>query len=115
MGVSQTHIPLFTDSTATTTGTTVEPPVTINASDVGVGASGFTVGYSTIPISPLNEDDPDIVYDGDDKDFRGLTYSPFNIRTESDDEAPVTKGKLKAINENLDSLLQSTKASTGDN
>ncbi|CAI9291697.1 unnamed protein product [Lactuca saligna] len=49
---------------------------------------------------------------GDDDDFAGFTYNPFNNRTESDDEDPVTQGKLKAINDRLDSLLQSSKASS---
>ena len=51
---------------------------------------------------------------GDDDDFVGFTYNPFNIRTESDDEALVTRGQLKAINEKLDSLLYATKTTSTD-
>ncbi|CAI9297392.1 unnamed protein product [Lactuca saligna] len=47
-------------------------------------------------------------------DFTGFTYSPFNIRTESDDEAPVMRGQLKAIHEKLDSLLHASKPSPTD-
>ncbi|CAI9280154.1 unnamed protein product [Lactuca saligna] len=42
------------------------------------------------------------------------TFSPFTIRTESDDEAPVTKGQIKAIHEKLDSLLQASNPSSSD-
>ena len=89
LGVSQAQTPLFTDSTATTTTSTVEPPVTINSSDAGAIASGFIVVDSTPLISPLSQDDPYIDYGGDDEDFGGFTNIPFNIWTESDDEASV--------------------------
>lgn len=112
LGVLQTDTPLFNDSTTPTTTSSDEPPVTVNASDVGEGASGFIVGHSTPPITLLHQDDPDTIYGGNDEDFGGFTYSPFNIRTESDNEAHVTKGQLKAANEKLDSLLQSSKTST---
>ncbi|CAI9285238.1 unnamed protein product [Lactuca saligna] len=55
-----------------------------------------------------------MIYCGDDDDFAGFTYNSFIIKTESDDEALVTRGKLKAIHENLDLLLQSSKASSGE-
>lgn len=48
----------------------------------------------------------------DDDDFAGFTYSPFNIRTESDDEALVTRGQLKEIHEKLEFLLHATKISS---
>lgn len=51
---------------------------------------------------------------GNDDNFVGFTYSSFNIKTESDEEAPITKGKLKAIHEKLDSLLHATKTSSTD-
>lgn len=105
MGALQTQTPLFTNSTSTTTTSTVEPPVSVNTSDVRVGASGFTVGQSTPPISHLRQDDPNIVFGEEEEDFGGFTYSPFNIRTASDDEAPVTKGQLKDIKEKLNLLL----------
>ncbi|CAI9261280.1 unnamed protein product [Lactuca saligna] len=120
MGVLQTQTtlvqstPLFTDSTATTTTTTNEPPLSVNSSDAGAGGLGFSVGHSTPPISPLRQDDPDMIFSEDEEDFRGFTYSPFNIQTENDDDAPVTKGQLKAINEKVDSLIQSSKTQTND-
>ncbi|CAI9280758.1 unnamed protein product [Lactuca saligna] len=118
MGVSQPQAifaqstPLFTDLTTTTTTSTSEPPVSINASNAGASASDSTLGHSTPPISPLCQDDQEI-FDGDDEeDFGGFTYSPFNIRIESDDEAPITRGKFKALTEKLDSLIESTKTSS---
>ncbi|CAI9269763.1 unnamed protein product [Lactuca saligna] len=115
LGVSQVQTPFLTDSTTTTTTTfIVDPTVTVNTSYVGVGPLGFTIGHSTPPISPFRQDDLDMIYGGDDDDFEGFTYSPFNIQIERDDEALVTRGKLKAINEKLDSLLQASKASSSD-
>ena len=101
MGVSQPQVtvaqstPLFTYSIATTTTATSEPPISVNASDVGAGASGSTLGHSTSPISPLRQDDPDTIYGDDEDHFGGFTYSPFNIRIESDDEALITRGQFR--------------------
>ncbi|CAI9302917.1 unnamed protein product [Lactuca saligna] len=79
-----------------------------------LSASGFTFGTSTSPLSALRHEDPDTIYGVDEDDFGGFTYSLFNIMTESDDDAPVTLGKLKAINEKLDLLIQFSKTSTND-
>ncbi|CAI9290383.1 unnamed protein product [Lactuca saligna] len=80
--------------------------------DARAGASGFTLGHSTPPISPLRQHDPNTIYGDDEEDFGGFTYSLFNIRTESHDEALVTTGKLKALSKKLDSLIESTKTSS---
>ncbi|CAI9259814.1 unnamed protein product [Lactuca saligna] len=50
LGVSQTQTPLFTDSITTTTSTTVETPVTINASDAG---QELRVSQSVIQLYPF--------------------------------------------------------------
>lgn len=88
--------------------------MSVNASNAGACASGFTVDHLTPPISPLRQDDLDTIFGEDEEDFGGFTYSPFNILTESYDDAPDTKGQLKAINKKLDSLIQSSKTSTND-
>ncbi|CAI9295633.1 unnamed protein product [Lactuca saligna] len=111
LGVLQ-PTPIFTDST-TTPSTTIKRPVSVNASDAGARASGFTTGHSTPLISPLRQNDLDMIV-GDDEDFARFTYSLFNIRTKSDDEAPITRGKINAIDEKLDSLLHVSKASSTD-
>ncbi|CAI9263391.1 unnamed protein product [Lactuca saligna] len=104
--------PIFTDSTTTST-TTIEPLVSINATDAGAGASIFTTVHSTPPISFLRHNNPNMIF-GDDDDFAGFTCSPFNIRTKSDDEALVTRGQLKEIHEKLEFLLHATKISSID-
>ena len=53
---------------------TNEPPVTINTSDAGVGASGLTVGQSTPPISPLRQDDLDTFLEED-----GFNFNLFSL------------------------------------
>ncbi|CAH1445352.1 unnamed protein product [Lactuca virosa] len=77
--------------------------------------SVFTSHVSS-PISSIRNDDPDRIFrdDGDDDDLGGFTYSPFQIRTESEDEATVSKGQLKAIHKKLDQLLLASKASSSD-
>ncbi|CAI9303570.1 unnamed protein product [Lactuca saligna] len=105
VGVSQSEPPFLNDSTTITTTFTIDPPVTINTFDTGASASGFTVGHIFPTISPFRQDDPDAIFGGDYDHFTGFTYSPFNIQTKSDDEAPVTRGQLNAINEKLDLLL----------
>ncbi|XP_023762192.1 cell wall protein DAN4-like [Lactuca sativa] len=118
MGVSQPQAsippstPLFTDSTTTTTTTTSTPPISVTVSDTGAGASGFTLGHESTPISPLRQGDPDTVFGYDVDDFEAFTYIPFTIQDDSNDDAPITKGQLKALNEKMDSLLESTKASS---
>lgn len=103
--------PLFIESKATTTTITSTPLVSANVSDMGVGASSFTLCHDSHPISLLRQDDPDTIF-GDDKDESvDFHYSPFHVQAESDDDAPVSKGKLKAITEKMDSLLESCKAS----
>lgn len=108
--------PLFTDSTATTSTTnmTNEPPVTFNASNVGVAASGITIGHSTPPISPLRQDDSDTFFKGDGFGFRTFQIGPFTVQEDSDDDAPVTQCQFKVITEKLDSLINSSQASSSD-
>ncbi|CAI9303753.1 unnamed protein product [Lactuca saligna] len=114
LGVSQFQPPLFTDSTTTTTTSTIDPPINVNASNTRTSDLGLLVGNTSPPISPFTQDDPDTIFSGDDDDFARFSYSPFNIQTESDHGAPITRGKLKAINEKLNLLLQSSKASSSE-
>lgn len=103
--------PLFTESTTTTTTITGTPP--FNVFDMGTGASGVTVGPISRPISPLRTTDPDTVFGDSFDDFQDFHYSPFVVQQESDeDDAPMTKRNFKALNIKLDSLLESTKASS---
>ncbi|CAI9285794.1 unnamed protein product [Lactuca saligna] len=93
----------------------MNPEFTVNISDTGATTSFFST-YVPSSISPIRNDDPNMIFgdDGDDDDLGGFTYSPFMIRTESEDEATVSKGQLKAIHEKLDQLLLASKAYSFD-
>ncbi|CAI9293451.1 unnamed protein product [Lactuca saligna] len=87
--------------------TTISTPTSIAPCHL----SPLDTGNSTPPISPLRQNGQDMIF-GDDDDFARFTYSPFKIRSQSDDESPITRGQLKAINETLDSLLHATNTSS---
>ncbi|CAI9280709.1 unnamed protein product [Lactuca saligna] len=110
---SDNSTPLFSDSITPPT-TSVEPPVSVNAYDAGADTSGFTTSNISPPISPLRQDDPNMIYGDGENDMAGFTFCPFTIRTGSDDEALVMKVQLKAIHEKLDSLLKASKPSSTD-
>lgn len=104
VGVSQPQVsvplstPFYIESITTTTTTTSTPPITVNVSDTGAVASGVTIGPDFTPISPLRQDDPDTVFSDDHDEFQDFHYSPFNVHEDNDDDAPITKGKFKALN-----------------
>lgn len=100
--------PLFTNSTTTTT-TTTTPTFNNNVSDTGAEASGFT------HVSLLQTDDSDTMFGDDHDNFDIFHYSPFTFQKDSDDDdAPISKGQFKVLNTNLDSLLESSKASSNN-
>ena len=82
---------LYTDSTIPPT-TPGEPVVSVNASDAGAKTSGFTSSHMSPTISPINRDDPLMIYGDDEDDLAWFTLSTFTIQTASDDEASITKG-----------------------
>ncbi|CAI9298309.1 unnamed protein product [Lactuca saligna] len=105
--------PILTESTTTSISST-NPEVTVNISDMGANTSVLTTHVS-LPISPIRQDDPEMIFgDDDDDDLGGFTYRPFQIRTESEDEATVTKGQLKSLHEKIDQLLLASKASSSE-
>ncbi|CAI9274748.1 unnamed protein product [Lactuca saligna] len=79
---------------------------------MGAGAIGVTLCFASFTISPLRQDDQDTNFAGYHDEFQYSKYSPFNVQEESDDDAPITKGKFKAVNEKLDNLLESSKTSS---
>ncbi|CAI9274242.1 unnamed protein product [Lactuca saligna] len=93
----------------------MNPEVTVTVSDTGAKTSVFTP-YVSSSISYIRNDDPNMIFgdDGVDDDLGGFTYSPFQIRTKSEDETTVSKGQLKATLEKLDQLLLASKASSSD-
>ena len=52
--------------------------------------------------------DPDTVFGDDLDEFQYFHYIPFDVQEESVDDAPDMKGKFKALNEKLDTLLESS-------
>ncbi|CAI9276876.1 unnamed protein product [Lactuca saligna] len=84
--------PILTDTT-TTPIVSMNPEVTVNVSHTGAITSVFTPHVSSSILS-IRNDDPDMIFRdaGDDDDLDGFTYSPFQIRTESEDEDSVSKG-----------------------
>ncbi|CAI9263640.1 unnamed protein product [Lactuca saligna] len=78
--------PILTTSTTDPISSTV-PDVTINVSDTGAITSVFTTSVS-LSIYCVRTNDPDMNFDdGDEDDLGGFTYSPFQIQTDSEDEA----------------------------
>lgn len=55
-----------------------------------------------------------MIFGDDDDNLGGFTYSSFQIRTDSEDEATVLKGQLKSLHEKLDQLLLASKASSSE-
>ncbi|CAI9282322.1 unnamed protein product [Lactuca saligna] len=106
--------PILSASTAPPIIST-NPEATINVFDTRATTSFFSTFVSS-SICLIRNDDPDMIFrdeDADD-DLAGFTYSPFQIRTESEDEATVSKAQLKAIHEKLDQLVLASKASSSD-
>ncbi|CAI9282331.1 unnamed protein product [Lactuca saligna] len=58
MSMAQSSL-LFTNSTTTTLTKTTTPPVSVNISNMGAGASGFASGATFTTVSPLRQDDLD--------------------------------------------------------
>lgn len=105
--------PLFSDSTIPLT-TSAEPSVSVNISDTGAKNSGFPTHVSP-PISRIRQDDPNMIFgDAEDEDLGGFTYSPFQIRTDSEVETLVTKGQLQSLHDELDQLFLLSKASSSE-
>ncbi|CAI9301843.1 unnamed protein product [Lactuca saligna] len=102
-------IPIFTESTISPQASTA-PIISINLSDTGANTLGFS-SHVTPPISPIRTDDPDMIFVDD---VVGFTYSPFQIRIDSEDEASAMKGELKSLHENIDQLILASKASSSE-
>ncbi|XP_023734159.1 uncharacterized protein LOC111882023 [Lactuca sativa] len=82
--------------TAPTPPVTTEPPVTIEPST------------TTKPLSPTPSTDTTPVLGGEDLEFDSTYFSPYRVQSDEDEDAPVTKCHLKAVNDKLDQLLSSS-------
>ncbi|CAI9291295.1 unnamed protein product [Lactuca saligna] len=58
------------------------------------------------------EEEEDTVFGGDKDDFQDVTFNPFHVQEESNDDAAATKGKFKSLIDKLDTLLESSKTSS---
>lgn len=92
--------------------TTSTPPVTINVSDTGDDASGFTFGVDSFSISPPGQDDMDTVFGDDQDEFENFHYSPFHVQQSCDGDAPMSHHQFKLLRENLNTLYESSKPSS---
>nr|KAJ0221051.1 hypothetical protein LSAT_V11C200068880 [Lactuca sativa] len=93
--------PIFTDTTTTTTttgahSTAPTPPVTTEPP------------ATTKPLSPTPSTETTPVLGGEDLEFDSTYFNPYRVQSDDDDDEPVTKHHLKAVNEKLDQLLSSS-------
>ncbi|CAI9290320.1 unnamed protein product [Lactuca saligna] len=98
--------------------TTVSTPITIAQcppASLGILQSPPPI-FTDFTTTPTTTVEPPVIVNASNagEGDLGFSYNPFNIRTKSDDEAPVTRGKLNAINEKLDFFLKDSKASSSD-
>ncbi|XP_052620948.1 flocculation protein FLO11-like [Lactuca sativa] len=96
--------PILTDTTTTTTTTTTTgshstaptPPVTTEPPT------------TTKPLSPTPSTDTTPVLGGEDLEFDSTYFSHYRVQSDEDDDKPVTKHHLKAVNDKLDQLFSSS-------
>ncbi|XP_052627464.1 flocculation protein FLO11-like [Lactuca sativa] len=93
--------PIFTNTTTntTTTGahsTAPTPPVTTEPPT------------TTKPLSPTPSTETTPVLGGEDLEFDSTYFSPYRVQSDEDDDEPVAKHHLKAVNDKLDQLLSSS-------
>lgn len=74
-----------------------------------VGASGVSFGAPFTPISPLWSNDPETMFGDDQDDLEDPHYSPFNVQQSSTDDNPMTTRQFKILQQNMDSLIESSK------
>lgn len=55
-----------------------------------------------------------MIFRVDEYDMGGFTYSPFQIRIDSENEASTMKGELKFLHEKIDQLILASKASSSE-
>ncbi|XP_052625758.1 pollen-specific leucine-rich repeat extensin-like protein 2 [Lactuca sativa] len=98
--------PIFTTTTTRTTTTgahftapnppITEPPVT-------------TERPATLkPLSPTQSTKTTTILGGEDLEFDSTYFSSYRVQSDDDDDEPITKRHLKAVNEKLDQLLSSS-------
>ncbi|XP_023750879.1 endochitinase A-like [Lactuca sativa] len=106
-------IPIFTDTTTTTTNigahsTAPTPPITIEPPVTTEPLVTTKPPITPKPLSPTPSTDTTPVLGGEDLEFDSTYFSPYRVQSDEDDDEPVTKRRLKAVNDKLDQLLSSS-------
>ncbi|XP_023746986.1 pollen-specific leucine-rich repeat extensin-like protein 2 [Lactuca sativa] len=98
--------PIFTDTTTTTS--TTKPAFT--APNPPVTEPTFTnkPPPSSKPFSRTQSTETTLILRGEDLEFYSTYFSPYLVQSEDDDDEPITKRHLKAVNDKLDQLLSSS-------
>ncbi|XP_052627609.1 uncharacterized protein LOC128134173 [Lactuca sativa] len=110
MGMS--HIFTNTTSTTTTKPTfTVPNPLVTKAPFTTEPTLTTEPPPSLKPLSPTPSTETTPILGGEDLEFDSTYFSPYRVQSEDDDDEPITKRHLKAVNDKLDQLLSSS--STG--
>ncbi|CAI9263314.1 unnamed protein product [Lactuca saligna] len=109
--------PLFTEATTTTTR-----EVLTNVSNTGVSTSQpeptsapeptITTEPPTAPLSPTPSAETETFLGGEDTVFDSIYYSPYQLQSDDDDDAPVTKKHIKELHEKIDNIVASSSSST---
>ncbi|KAL7601624.1 hypothetical protein Lser_V15G23907 [Lactuca serriola] len=105
-----TETPPQTETQHTTEPTSTQPPPETNPTPTQPEPTKtITPPASPPPQSPDNASDGDNPFlGGDNMNFDSVYYSPFQVQSDEEDDAPVTKKHLKELNEKVDLLLASS-------
>ncbi|KAL7590713.1 hypothetical protein Lser_V15G41340 [Lactuca serriola] len=97
------HTPIFTNTTTTWAhSTATNPPVTTEPPKTTKPPT------TSKPLSPTPSTETTHVLGSEELEFDSTYFSPYRVQSDDDDDEPVTKHHLKAVNEKLDQLLSSS-------
>nr|KAJ0211076.1 hypothetical protein LSAT_V11C400192240 [Lactuca sativa] len=91
--------PIFTDTTSTTT---TKPTFTIPNPPTNEPPT------TSKPLSPTPSTETTPILGGEDLEFDSTYFSPYRVQSEDDDDEPIIKRHLKAVNDKLNQLLSSS-------
>nr|KAJ0207837.1 hypothetical protein LSAT_V11C500243510 [Lactuca sativa] len=100
--------PIFTDTTTTGAHSTAPiPPIATEPPLITKRSITTEPPRTTKPLSPTPSIDTTPILGGEDLEFDSTYFSPYRVQSDEDDDEPVTKHHLKAVNDKLDQLLSS--------
>ncbi|XP_023754972.1 uncharacterized protein LOC111903400 [Lactuca sativa] len=94
--------PIFSQATTTTTP---GPSVSVNVSNTGAHIVGIETPVTTKPLSPSPSKDSEPTLGGENFDFDSTYYSRYQLPSEDEADAPVTRQHLQGLHEKLDKLI----------